>query len=111
MVPALTVICTWTLPKRVWTTSPSYVPPALVAAPAEPVVPEVPVPEESDVSSSEEDPAALPVDAAATTLRVSATCTPDCHPARRIPADARAAETAALALTSRTFRNGADLRG
>jgi hypothetical protein len=33
-------------------------------------------------------------------LRVSATWTPDCQPARRIPAEANAAETAPRAFTS-----------
>jgi hypothetical protein len=41
--PDFTVIWTCTVPKRVWTTSPSYVPPALAAAPAAPAAPAVPV--------------------------------------------------------------------
>ena len=48
---------------------------------------------------------------AATVLPVSATWTPDCQPTRRMPAEARAAETAARVLTSQTFRNGVGLPG
>lgn len=58
--PALTVICTWTLPKRVWDTEPAKVPLPLPEAAVELVVPvERPVP---DVPVPDAAPEVLPVE-------------------------------------------------
>lgn len=46
-----------------------------------------------------------------TAVPVSAICEPDCHPASRMPADAKAVAKAARILTSRTFRSGVAVRG
>ncbi|GAA2142169.1 hypothetical protein GCM10009825_31440 [Arthrobacter humicola] len=121
------MICTWTFPKRVWLTEPAKVPPfpapaAEVVVSVEPVDPVVPLPEAApEVLVPELLPDPLPVAADAPVDPVvpaevpmdepaaSVTWLPDCHPTRRIPAEARVAETAARILTSQTFRSEAVL--
>ena len=112
ILPFDTVIWTWTAPNLVWTAVPVYVPEAdefelpeePVAAdpvPVEPrpdeLVPDEPVPVDPVV------PAAVVLDA---TVLMPPTWVPACQPARRIPAEARAAATAPRTFTSQTFRDG-----
>ena len=61
ILPDCTVICTWTAPKRVWTTAPGYVPAAFAVAPVLPVALEEPVEPEDSVELPE-DPVPEPSD-------------------------------------------------
>ena len=67
IVPEDTVICTWTAPKRVWTTAPSYVPADFAAAPEPAALPDDPeesadpvLPEDSAAEVPGEVPEVLP---------------------------------------------------